>query len=53
VPVARRNYQRIYASPDHLAGDAALGGVPRRSEPVKYPELLDEGYEPWVAVRSM
>jgi LmbE family N-acetylglucosaminyl deacetylase len=47
-----RNYQRIYAShPDHLAcGDAALAAVyPDARNPFAHPELLDEGYEPWVA----
>jgi LmbE family N-acetylglucosaminyl deacetylase len=47
-----RNYQRIYAShPDHLAcGDAALGAVyPDARNPFAHPELLEEGYEPWVA----
>ncbi|MEX1006695.1 MAG: PIG-L deacetylase family protein [Acidimicrobiia bacterium] len=47
-----RNYQRIYAShPDHLAcGDASLSAVyPDARNPFAHPELLDEGYEPWVA----
>jgi LmbE family N-acetylglucosaminyl deacetylase len=47
-----RNFQRIYAShPDHLAcGDAALAAVyPDARNPFAHPELLDEGFEPWVA----
>jgi LmbE family N-acetylglucosaminyl deacetylase len=47
-----RNYQRIYAShPDHLAcGDAALAAVYSDARnPFAHPELLDEGFEPWVA----
>ncbi len=47
-----RNFQRIYAShPDHLAcGDCALAAVyPDARNPFAHPELLDEGYEPWVA----
>jgi LmbE family N-acetylglucosaminyl deacetylase len=46
-----RNYQRIFAShPDHLAcGEAALSAVyPDALNPFAHPELLDEGYEPWV-----
>ncbi len=49
-----RNYQRIYAShPDHLAcGDATLAAVyPDSRNPFAHPELLDEGYEAWVAQR--
>ena len=45
-----RNYQRIYAShPDHLAaGEATLRAVyPDARNPFAYPELLDEGFEPW------
>jgi LmbE family N-acetylglucosaminyl deacetylase len=47
-----RNYQRIYAShPDHLAcGDATLSAVyPDSRNPFAHPELLDEGFEAWVA----
>ncbi|HXY91966.1 MAG TPA: PIG-L deacetylase family protein [Acidimicrobiia bacterium] len=47
-----RNFGRIYAShPDHLvAGDATLCAVyPDARNPFAHPELLDEGYEPWVA----
>jgi LmbE family N-acetylglucosaminyl deacetylase len=47
-----RSYQRIYAShPDHLAcGDSTLSAVyPDARNPFAHPELLDEGYEPWVA----
>jgi len=45
-----RNFQRIYAShPDHLAaGEAALCAVyPDARNPFSFPELLDEGLEPW------
>src|SRR5262245_8632267 len=47
-----RNYGRIYAShPDHLvSGDAALAAVyPDARNPFAHPELLESGYEPWVA----
>jgi LmbE family N-acetylglucosaminyl deacetylase len=47
-----RNYQRIYAShPDHLAaGEAALCAVyPDARNPFAFPELLEEGLEPWSA----
>ncbi|HZP29454.1 MAG TPA: PIG-L deacetylase family protein [Acidimicrobiia bacterium] len=45
-----RSFQRIYAShPDHLAaGEAALCAVyPDARNPFAFPELLDEGHEPW------
>jgi len=45
-----RNYDRIFAShPDHLAaGDAALCAVyPDSRNPFAFPELLEEGLEPW------
>jgi LmbE family N-acetylglucosaminyl deacetylase len=45
-----RNWQRIYAShPDHLAaGEAAACAVyPDARNPFAFPELLDEGLEPW------
>jgi len=45
-----RNFQRIYAShPDHLAaGEATLCAVyPDARNPFSFPELLDEGLEPW------
>ncbi len=45
-----RIYVRIYAShPDHLAaGEAALCAVyPDARNPFAFPELLDEGHEPW------
>jgi LmbE family N-acetylglucosaminyl deacetylase len=51
-PSPERNYQRIYAShPDHLVcGDATLSAVyPDARNPFAHRELLDEGYEPWVA----
>jgi LmbE family N-acetylglucosaminyl deacetylase len=44
------NLARIYAShPDHLAtGQAAIAAVyPDSRNPFAYPELLDEGLEPW------
>ncbi len=46
-----RMYMRIYAShPDHLAaGEASLCAVyPDSRNPFAFPELLDEGHEPWV-----
>ncbi len=46
-----RNFERIYAShPDHLAtGEATLCAVyPDARNPHSFPELLDEGLEPWV-----
>ena len=46
-----RSFQRIYAShPDHLAaGEATLCAVyPDSRNPFSFPELLDEGLEPWV-----
>jgi LmbE family N-acetylglucosaminyl deacetylase len=49
-PSPERDYQRIFAShPDHLAcGDAALSAVyPDARNRFAYPELLDEGCEPW------
>lgn len=45
-----RNLDRIYAShPDHLAaGGAALAAVyPDSRNPFAFPELLEEGLEPW------
>ena len=45
-----RNFQRIYAShPDHLAaGEATLCAVyPDARNPFAFPELLDEGLDPW------
>jgi LmbE family N-acetylglucosaminyl deacetylase len=45
-----RNWLRIYAShPDHLAaGEAAACAVyPDARNPFAFPELLDEGLEPW------
>jgi len=45
-----RNYDRIFAShPDHLAaGDAAMCAVyPDSRNPFAFPELLEEGLEPW------
>ncbi len=45
-----RNLDRIYAShPDHLAaGEAALSAVyPDSRNPFAFPELLEEGLEPW------
>jgi len=45
-----RNYQRIYAShPDHLAcGEATLCAVyPDARNPFAFPDLIDNGYEPW------
>ncbi|MDP2291625.1 MAG: PIG-L deacetylase family protein [Actinomycetota bacterium] len=45
-----RNLDRIYAShPDHLAaGEAALAAVyPDSRNPFAFPELLEEGLEPW------
>ena len=45
-----RNYERIYAShPDHLAtGEATICAVyPDARNPFAFPELLDEGLEPW------
>ncbi len=50
-PSPERNYQRLHAShPDHLAcGDATLSAVyPDARNPFAHPELLEEGYEPWV-----
>jgi LmbE family N-acetylglucosaminyl deacetylase len=44
------NYDRVYAShPDHLAtGVAAMSAVyPDARNPFSYPELLEEGLEPW------
>lgn len=48
-----RNWQRIFAShPDHLAaGEASLAAVyPDARNPFAHPELLDEGYEPWMVL---
>jgi LmbE family N-acetylglucosaminyl deacetylase len=45
-----RMFDRIYAShPDHLAtGEATLCAVyPDARNPFAFPELVDEGYEPW------
>jgi LmbE family N-acetylglucosaminyl deacetylase len=45
-----RNLDRIYAShPDHLAaGDATFSAVyPDARNPFAFPELVDEGHEPW------
>jgi LmbE family N-acetylglucosaminyl deacetylase len=45
-----RSFQRIYAShPDHLAaGEATLCAVyPDSRNPFAFPELLEEGHEPW------
>jgi LmbE family N-acetylglucosaminyl deacetylase len=45
-----RNYDRIYAShPDHLAtGAATLAAVyPDSRNPFAFPDLLDNGFEPW------
>ena len=45
-----RNLDRIYAShPDHIAaGEAALNAVyPDARNPFAFPELLEEGLEPW------
>ena len=50
-PTPERNFQRIYGShPDHLAtGEAALCAVyPDARNPFAHPELLGEGFEPWV-----
>jgi LmbE family N-acetylglucosaminyl deacetylase len=50
-----RNYQRIYAShPDHLAtGEATVCAVyPDSRNPFAFPELLEEGLEPW-SVREL
>jgi LmbE family N-acetylglucosaminyl deacetylase len=47
-----RNYQRIYAShPDHLVvGEATLCAVyPDARNPFAFPELMEEGLEPWAA----
>jgi LmbE family N-acetylglucosaminyl deacetylase len=45
-----RNYERVYAShPDHLAtGEATMAAVyPDARNPFAFPELLENGYEPW------
>jgi len=45
-----RNYDRVYAShPDHLAtGEATMAAVyPDSRNPFAFPELLENGYEPW------
>ncbi|MGB8859783.1 MAG: PIG-L deacetylase family protein [Ilumatobacteraceae bacterium] len=45
-----RNLERIFAShPDHLAaGEAAMCAVyPDSQNPFAFPELLEEGHEPW------
>jgi LmbE family N-acetylglucosaminyl deacetylase len=45
-----RSLDRIYAShPDHLAtGEATLGAVyPDARNPFAFPDLLDNGFEPW------
>jgi LmbE family N-acetylglucosaminyl deacetylase len=47
-----RNYERIAAShPDHLAtGEATLCAVyPDARNPFAFPELVDEGFDAWVA----
>ena len=49
-PSPQRMFGRIFAShPDHLAaGEAALCAVyPDSRNPYAFPELLDEGFEPW------
>lgn len=46
-----RNWERIFAShPDHLAaGEIAIQAVyPDARNPFAFPELLEQGYEPWV-----
>jgi LmbE family N-acetylglucosaminyl deacetylase len=50
-----RNWQHIYAShPDHLAaGDASLAAVyPDARNPFAYPELIQDGYEPWTVLEA-
>lgn len=50
-----RNYDRIFAShPDHLAtGEATMCAVyPDARNPFAFPELLEEGHEPW-SVREL
>lgn len=50
-----RNYERIFAShPDHLAtGEATVCAVyPDARNPFAFPELLEEGLEPW-SVREL
>lgn len=45
-----RNWERIFAShPDHLAaGEIAIQAVyPDARNPFAFPELLDQGFEPW------
>ena len=45
-----RNWERIFAShPDHLAaGEIAIQAVyPDARNPFAFPELLEQGYEPW------
>ncbi|MFM8304736.1 MAG: PIG-L deacetylase family protein [Actinomycetota bacterium] len=45
-----RNFDRIFAShPDHLAtGEATMSAVyPDSRNPFAFPDLLDNGYEPW------
>lgn len=45
-----RNFDRIFAShPDHLAtGEATLSAVyPDSRNPFAFPDLVDNGYEPW------
>ena len=50
-----RNWDRIQAShPDHLAaGEAAIRAIyPAARNPFAYPELLDEGLEPWTVTET-
>jgi LmbE family N-acetylglucosaminyl deacetylase len=50
IPSPERDYNRIQAShPDHLAaGKAALDAVyPGARNPFAFPELLEQGLEPW------
>ena len=50
-----RNYDRIFAShPDHVAtGEATMCAVyPDARNPFAFPELLEEGHEPW-SVREL
>jgi LmbE family N-acetylglucosaminyl deacetylase len=50
IPSTERDYARIHRShPDHLAaGKSALDAIyPAARNPFAFPELLDEGLEPW------
>ncbi len=50
VPSTERDWARIYRShPDHLAaGEAALQAIyPAARNPFAFPELLEQGLEPW------